>query len=104
MDVYHTTDTGHPVPEHDGLSIIWGQYRFGFISEASLLQWFTANELRKLSDMGYCVSIYEIAENYIKVGARQLVFVYHAPKVMLSRTSCFEFLQSTRLALTGQAA
>ena len=48
--------------------------RFGFISLKQLNAWFTAAELRKLEQHGFCVYEYDVPDSDIIFGRSQVAF------------------------------
>lgn len=66
----------HPGPRSDGLDFpISDSYFFGFKSIRQLLDWFLLWDLWKWRKKGFAVYRYSIADEHVRIGGHQLVFV-----------------------------
>lgn len=66
----------HPGPRSDGLDFpIHDSYFFGFKSMSQLLDWFLLWDIWKWKKKGFAVYRYQISDEYVRLGGKQLVFV-----------------------------
>lgn len=49
-------------------------YHFAFASEYDMMRWFTREEREELSSKGFYLAVYEIPEDEVVIGGRQLMF------------------------------
>lgn len=49
-------------------------YHFAFASEYDMMRWFTREEREELSSKGFYIAVYEIPEDEVIIGDRQLMF------------------------------
>lgn len=80
----HGTHNGHPAVWDDGgeLRNKWYnslaqqrvEYRFAFINEAQLLDWFNIDELIKLESLGFFVVKYKVSHKDVLTSTHQVAF------------------------------
>ncbi|ABX11036.1 hypothetical protein EpJS98_gp010 [Escherichia phage JS98] len=49
-------------------------YHFAFASEYDMMRWFTREEREELSSKGFYLAVYEIPEDEVVIGGRQVMF------------------------------
>lgn len=49
-------------------------YHFAFASEYDMMRWFTREERKELSSKGFYLAVYEIPEDEVVIGGRQVMF------------------------------
>ncbi|WQZ01022.1 hypothetical protein 04086_4571 [Escherichia phage 04086] len=49
-------------------------YHFAFASEYDMMRWFTREERAELSSKGFYLAVYEIPEDEVVIGGRQVMF------------------------------
>lgn len=71
----------HPDPRKD-TKLDWDdcksgheRFYFGFASVWSMRQWFRKSEREALAERGGVVKIYEVNDEYVRVGSRQATFI-----------------------------
>lgn len=68
----HDSDFEHPCPQEEGILMRERDY-CGFISIEQAVEWFDG-WLDRLHFAGYCLAVFEVPEDYVKLGERQAVF------------------------------
>lgn len=80
----HSCCKEHPTPFQHGEPWWWepSNYRMvcGFENKQQLDQWFTPEEIHTLQDNGFGVAVYQVEEQYIGFGRRQIVFLKTIPR------------------------
>lgn len=67
------TDSKHPTPNRDGLGWMEGHEFCGFKSMRSLNRWFNGFH-EVLRNEGFKLYIYEVEQQFVRIGRRQVVF------------------------------
>lgn len=67
-------NTFNPSPLNDGIALIQGVDRSGFIDIDHLFSWF--KDLEYYHKKNFVIGIYEVDEEHVKLGGRQCAFVY----------------------------
>lgn len=75
------TDAAHPCPNDDSMPWDWNfnherisDARCGFESLKALTAWFNPQELTKLKELGYRIRAYQVPEDAVIRGKKQIVF------------------------------
>lgn len=67
------TPPHQPSPYREGLDVFDESDVFGFPSKTALFKWFQ-HEWRDLDRFGYIVREYDVPDNFVEIGRRQLLF------------------------------
>ncbi len=73
LDYYWSSK--HPGPKEDGIPDPQRTEHFGFKSVRQLLDWFLLWDIWAWKKQGFAVYKYDISDEYVRLGGRQLVFV-----------------------------
>lgn len=66
----------HPHPDRDFSDWDWPGRAFACYSEQAVLNWFSGY-LEELAELGFILAIYEVGEDYVSRGNKQLAFDPH---------------------------
>lgn len=73
QSVNHTAANGRPNPFMDNLNLEAYDY-CGFKTITQLKRWFTKKERSNLKRLGFVVKVFDISEDKVKLGDKQLLF------------------------------
>ena len=68
------TERRSPGPYDDNITAHEMGYHFGFLSVYQMLLWFDRSVLEELSEAGVRMTEWDVDENYVQLGGKQLVF------------------------------
>lgn len=70
----HNDRKYYPNPSHDGLGYIYPAEVCGFRSLRQMHKWFSPDDIRLLMRYGYKLVVYDVDEENIRFGRKQIVF------------------------------
>lgn len=74
QSVNHTAANGRPNPYADNWIILEVTDYCGFKTLTQLKRWFTKKERSNLKKLGFVVKVFDISEDKVKLGDKQVVF------------------------------